>query len=55
MMTWCQLWKKIGKQPLKRTRGKRVVVYHQGTLYEATLKFSDNGTFFYIETTKEVE
>lgn len=54
-MTWIQLWEKIGKQPLKRAKGKKVVVYHQGVLYEATLKFSDNGSFFYIETMERVE
>lgn len=46
---------KIGKQPLKRAKGEKVVVYHQGVLYEATLKFSDNGSFFYIETMERVE
>lgn len=52
-MTWYKLWRKIGKQPLKKTMKNKVVVYHQGMLYEAMLKYTNNGNYFYIETTNE--
>lgn len=52
-MTWLQLWKKIGKQPLKRTQNRKVTIYHNGMIYEAEMRYTNNGNYFYLETSKD--
>lgn len=47
-MTWLQLWKKIGKQPLRLTKYKKVVVKIQDTVYECELKYDDSGNDWYL-------
>ena len=49
-MTWYQLWKKIGVQPLRKTQNRKVVVYHNGMIYEAKMKYTNNGNYFFLET-----
>lgn len=48
-MTWLQLYKRIGVQPLKRTRGKKVQVLINGELKECKLVYTHNGSDFHLE------
>lgn len=48
-ISWYQLWKRIGKQPLHRTRNAKVQVIVDGELKECALVFTNNGSDFYLE------
>lgn len=48
-ITWYQLWKRIWKQPLYRTRNTKVQVLVDGELKECALVFTNNGSDFYLE------
>lgn len=48
-ISWYQLWKRIGKQPLCRTRHERAKVLVDGELKECTLVFTNNGSDFHLE------
>ena len=54
-MTWLQLWKKIGKQPLRLTKYKKVVVKIQDVKYECDLVYEDNGSDWYLVATEQLE
>lgn len=47
-MTWFQLWKKIGKQPLRLTRQKEVTIEIQGVKYKCDLVYVDNGNDWHL-------
>lgn len=48
-ITWYQLWKRIGKQPLHKTRNTKVQVLVHGELKECALVFTDNGSDFHLQ------
>lgn len=48
-ITWYQLWKRIGKQPLHKTRNTKVQVLVNGELKECALVFTNNGSDFHLE------
>jgi len=46
-MTWYQLWKRLGKQPLCNTLNKNVEIEDsRGNLHKGKLKYDDNGNHF---------
>ena len=47
-MTWLQLWKKIGKQPLRLTRQKDVTIEIQGVKHKCDLVYVDNGNDWHL-------
>lgn len=47
--TWYQLWKRISKQPLYKTRNTKVQVLVNGELKECALAFTDNGSDFHLK------
>lgn len=51
-ITWCNLWKKIGKQPLKITQHQNVQIKINGEMKDCCLVF-DSGTSFHLELTEE--
>ena len=54
-MTWVQLWDKIGKQPLRLTKQKWVVVKIRGMKFKCELVYEDNGNDFYLVATEQLE
>ena len=48
-ITWAKLWKKIGKQPIRKTQNKKVEILIDGKLKECALVFTDNGSKFHLE------
>lgn len=54
-ITWFKLWQRIGKQPLRDTRGKKVEFFMNGVKYEVALVFTHNGSNWHLEPTKVVE
>lgn len=54
-ITWFKLWKRIGKQPLRDTRGRKVEFYMKGVKYEVALVFTHNGSKWHLEPTKVIE
>jgi len=49
-MTWLQLWKRIGKQPLRFTKYKQVMVkLPDGTEHNCKLVYTDNGNNWHLE------
>jgi archaellum component FlaG (FlaF/FlaG flagellin family) len=51
-ISWYQLYKRIGKQSIHKTRNTKVQVLIDGELKECTLVFTNNGSDFYLELTK---
>ena len=49
-ISWYQLYKRIGKQPLHKTRNTKVQILINGELKECALVFTNNGSDFYLET-----
>ena len=47
-ITWCQLWKRIGKQPLSITQHRNVQIKIDGQLKDCVLVY-DSGTSFHLE------
>jgi len=46
-MTWYQLWKRLGKQPLYNTQNKNIEIEDsQGKLHKGKLEYYDNGSHF---------
>ena len=54
-ISWYTLWKRIGKQPMHKTRNTRVQVLIDGELKECALVFTNNGSDFYLEIVEKVE
>lgn len=48
-ISWYQLWERIGKQSIYKTRNTKVKVLTDGELKECVLKFTNNGREFYLE------
>ena len=48
-MTWYQLYRRIGKQTIHKTRNTRVQVLIDGRLRECALVFTNNGSDFHLE------
>jgi hypothetical protein len=48
-MTWLQLWKRIGKQPLHATKNKDVKIKLQDVEYKCKLVYTDNGSDWHLE------
>lgn len=53
-MTWFQLWKRIGKQPLKATRNKDVTVKINKEEYKCKLVYTDNGSDWHLELENKI-
>ena len=47
--TWYQVSRRIGKQPMHKTRTTRVQVLIDGELKECALVFTNNGSDFHLE------
>lgn len=54
-ISWYALWKRLGKQPLKVTRGRYVKVYKDGIMWNCKLIYTQNGSDFYLEPIKIAE
>lgn len=52
-ISWFALWKRLGKQPLHKTRNTKVQILIGGELKECTLIYTDNGSDFHLELAKE--
>lgn len=48
-ISWYQLYKRIGKQTLHKTRNTKVQVLIDGELKECALVFTNNGSDFHLE------
>ena len=48
-ITWAKLWRRIGKQPIRKTQNKKVEILIDGELKECALVFTDNGSNFHLE------
>lgn len=48
-ITWARLWRRIGKQPIRKTQNKKVEILIDGELKECALVFTDNGSKFHLE------
>lgn len=48
-ISWYQLWRKIGKQPLYKTMGTKVHVFIDGEMKDCCLVFTNNGSDFHLE------
>ena len=54
-ISWYQLYKRIGKQTLHKTRNTKVQVLIDGELKECILVFTNNGSDFHLEPVKTVK
>lgn len=48
-MTWYELFRKIGKQPLHLTRNKDVTIKIDGMEYKCKIVYTDNGNNWHLE------
>lgn len=48
-ISWYQIYKRIGKQPMRKTTNTKVQVLVNGELRECALVFSNNGSDFHLE------
>ena len=53
-ISWYQLYKRIGKQTLRKTRNIKVQVIIDGELKECALVFTNNGSDFHLEPVEKV-
>ena len=53
-ISWYQLYKRIGKQTLHKTRNTKVHVLIDGELKECALVFTNSGSDFHLETVRSV-
>ena len=51
-ISWYQLYKRIGKQMLHKTRNTKVQVLIDGELKECALVFTNNSSDFHLEPVK---
>ena len=54
-ISWYQLYKRIRKQTLHKTRNTKVQVLINGELKECALVFTKNGSDFHLEPVKTVK
>ena len=52
--TWYGLWQRLGRQPIYKTQGHKIIVKHNDAYYYAKLTFINDGKSFCIETICEV-
>ena len=48
-MTWLQLWKRIGKQPLRLTQHKPVTIKLQDGEHKCKIVYTNNGNDWHLE------
>lgn len=53
-ISWYQLYKRIGKQTLHKTRNTKVQVLIDGEFKECALVFTNSGSDFYLEPVRSV-
>ena len=53
-ISWYQLYKRIGKQMLHKTRNTKVQVLIDGELKECVLVFTNSGSDFHLEPVRRV-
>ena len=53
-ISWYQLYKRIGKQTLRKTRNIKVQVLIDGELKECVLVFTNNGSDFHLEQVRSM-
>ena len=53
-ISWYQLYKRIGKQTLHKTRNTKVQVLIDGEFKECALIFTNNGNDFHLEPVEKV-
>ena len=53
-ISWYALWKRIGKQPMCKTRNTKVQVLIDGELKECALVFTNSGSDFHLEPVRSV-
>lgn len=49
IMTWYQLFKRIGKQPLRLVRNKDVTIKIGNEMHKCKIVYTDNGNDWYLE------
>lgn len=54
-ISWFALWKRLGKQPLSKTRGEYVKCYIGRHMWYCQLVYTHNGSDFYLMPTKLAE
>lgn len=47
-ISWFALWKRLGKQPLSKTRGQYVKCCIVGQMWYCQLVYKNNGSDFYL-------
>lgn len=47
-ISWLALWIRIGKQPIKKTRGEYVKCCINGQIWYCRLLYTHNGSDFYL-------
>lgn len=47
--TWFQLYEKLGKQPLFKTRDKRIILKKNNKVIPLHLKYNENGNEWWLE------
>ena len=47
--TWLQLYEKLGKQPLSKTRDKRIILKKDNKVIPLHLVYNENGTDWWLE------
>ena len=48
-ISWYQLYKRIGKQTLHKTRNTKVQILIDGELKECALVFTNSGNYFHLK------
>lgn len=51
-ISWYALYRRLGKQPLKKTRGQYVKCYMMGHMWFCKLVYTNNGSDFYLTPIK---
>ena len=54
-ISWFALWKRLGKQPLSKTRGQYVKCCIVGQMWYCQLIYTHNGSDFYLVPIRLVE
>lgn len=54
-ISWFALWKRLGKQPLSKTRGEYVKCFIEGQMWHCKLVYTHNGSDFYLTPIRLVE
>lgn len=54
-ISWFALWKRLGKQPLSKTKREYVKCYSMGQMWFCELVYTHNGSDFYLVPIRLVE